>query len=166
MEFTFPQNPRELEVAEQLVLGATRLWMSRAESQASAVWAVEQYFAMFGVESAARSHAAILYNSSIAASRQIFVNGLCNPRLTLDESRIVHAIAHAQAGHSASAAGLLSSWLPRSALRLTMPPLVALAKVLAEKDLIVPIRPWSCAPDFSDFQHYDAAHPPTSALAH
>jgi len=166
MQYKFPKNPRQLEAAEQMILGATRLWVCKTVELEDALQPVAHYYAKFGVVGAAHSHAAILHNSATAASRKITINCLCASELTLDESRIVHAIAHAQAGRPDAAIKCLASWLPDAVLRLTEPSLNALADAFTVNNFTVPIRPWSCAPDFSDVLHGDTSYLLKSTLAH
>jgi len=166
MDSPFPSNPRELQSAEQVLLGATRLWVSKAENSDQAFEAIRSYYSMFGVEDAAQSHVAILYHSATAASRPIRINALCDPGLTLDESRLVHAVGHAQVGRHDLSSGCLASWLAPAALRLTLPAVKALADGLAARNLIASVRPWSCASGLSDFDRMASPHLQASSLAH
>jgi len=166
MQYKFPKNPQQLEAAEQLILGATRLWVCKSLELGDPLDSVKHYYAKFGIVSAANSHAEILHNSAIAANRKITINCLCASELTLDESRIVHAIAHAQAGRTEVGIRFLASWLPDASLRLTEPSLNSLAKAFTTMNLVVPIRPWSCAPDFSDILHGGVTYRLKSSLAH
>lgn len=166
MTQAFPRNPRDLYAAEQVLLGGTRLWASKSEAPDQAFESVERYYELFDVKGAARSHVAILSNCMLAGRRRMCVNALCNPSLTLDESHEVHMVAYAQRGDAEKAAGILSNWLPTSAVRLTMPAVKALGEAMVAKKLVASLRPWSCAPDFCDIAQARATPVETSLLAH
>ncbi len=162
-----PANPRELSAAEQVLLGATRLWVSKAKSAAAAYEATSYYFSLFGIEQAARSHATVLEHSAVAARRKIRIDCLCSPCLTRDEARIVHAVGHAQADRMRAARRELESWLRDAAVRLTLPALAALAATLTGRGLVVEVRPWRTeAPTPLQPTPDDASWPPASRLVH
>jgi hypothetical protein len=162
----YPQNPRDLLPAEQVLLGATRLWAGKSRMPKHAFDAVQNYYGMFDIKDAAKSHVAILSNSAAAGRRALTINVLCNPNLTLDESHIVHAVAYTQRGDIDRASATLSNWLPLEAVRLTMPAMSALADNLIAKRLVAPLRPWSCAPDLRGFMHHGTIVEELSSLAH
>jgi len=145
-----PSNPRELSVPEQILLGATRLWVVKSGGARTAYAETAKYFAMFGIERAASSHSTIMLNTVTTATRPVSINCLCSPSLTRDEARIVHAVGHVQAERDRAARAELASWLPQAALRLTMPVLTGLAATMSRKGYIVDVRPWRmerAAPD-------------------
>lgn len=137
-----PAQPRDLSAPEQVLLGATRLWVSRCASPSAAYEATAHYFSLFGIEQAARSHATLLQHSATAAIRQINVNCLCAPELARDEAHIVHAVGHAQADRMRAARQELENWLRPTAVRLTVPALAALGAAMAQRGLIVEVRQW------------------------
>lgn len=140
---TPPMQPGDLSAPEQILLGATRLSVSRAASPAAAYEATQHFFGLFGIAEAAPSHATLLHNASVAATRQLEINCLCASDLTSDEARIVHAVGHAQAERMAAARKELGGWLSLSAIRMSLPALAALGATMSNHSLIVDVRPWS-----------------------
>jgi len=62
------------------------------------------------------------------------------PRLGADEAWFLQAVQALQAGEDRATAGIIARWLPPAALRLALPPLLALAQGLLEADLALPDR--------------------------
>ncbi len=167
-----PSNPRQLSAPEQMLLGATRLWVSKSAAPSEAYVQTSRYFALFGMEHAARSHATVMHNIVVAATCKLRINGLCAAELTRDEARIAHAVGHAQADRMIAARReFFDDHYAEDVHGLLMAG-AALATAMARRGLMLEVRPWITRPSApaagrsAAFGRPAAMAPPTSSLVH
>ncbi|HZF35801.1 MAG TPA: hypothetical protein VE914_18545 [Candidatus Angelobacter sp.] len=150
----------DLTPDETLLLQAIRIWVSCARESRCGGPALMEHLAAHGTANAGASLHAILYNSSVAATRPIDVRCRRCPNLSPDEARLLHAVACGQHGLPARAAGLLADWLPAAAVRLTIDAVIAAGRELGASGVALPWRAW----DFAALERLSAP-PPTFADA-
>lgn len=162
-----PAEPKDLYPSEQIVLGATRLWVARHRRGAPAQPALNRFFAFWNAEAAAASHHTLMRHSALAANRAIAIHDVDCSCLSKDEERLVHAVAYVQRRCARQAARILEVWLPPAAVRLTLPALQGLGQALAERSYCVPMRTWNVkAMTTATDPWWYAATTPTSVLVH
>ena len=162
-----PAEPKDLYPAEQIVLGATRLWVARHRRGAPPGPVLDRFFAFWNAEAAAASHDALMRHSAVAAHRTIAVHNVECSCLSKDEERLAHAVAYVQRRWTRDAARILHHWLPPAAVRLTLPALQGLGQVMAERSFCLPLRAWNVgAPDPAGDVWWQSASMPTSVLIH
>ena len=162
-----PAEPKELYPSEQIVLGATRLWVARHRRGTQPEPVLNRFFAFWDAEAAAISHHTLMRHSALAANRAIAIHDVECSCLSKDEERLAHAVAYAQRRWTKEAARMLEVWLPPAAVRLTLPALSGLAQALAERSYCLPMRAW----DVGDGEReadpwWQTAAMPTSVLVH
>ena len=113
-----PAEPKELYPSEQIVLGATRLWVARHRRGAQPEPVLNRFFAFWDAEAAAISHHTLMRHSALAANRAIAIHDVECGCLSKDEERLAHAVAFAQRRWTKEAARMLEVWLPPAAVRL------------------------------------------------
>ncbi len=132
----------DLTRAETVVVGGFRAWVGAMQKSKAPLGALEIHFAKFGVREGAESLDCILYNLSVAATRQIDVRcGKC-PSLSPDEARLLHGVAWLQQNRPEPGHDVLAGWLPPAAVRMTFPALRGLANGLSRAGLTLPVRSW------------------------
>jgi hypothetical protein len=144
----------DLTPDETLLLQAIRIWVSRARESRCGGPELMEHLAAHGAANAGASLHAMLYNSSVAATRPIDVRCRRCPNLSPDEARLLHAVACGQR-RSASAAELLAQWLPSAAVRLTIDAVIAAGRELGASGVALPRRAW----DFAALERLSAPPP-------
>ena len=135
----------DLTPDETLLLQAIRIWVSCARENRCGGPELMEHLAAHGAANAGASLHAILYNSSVAATRPIDVRCRRCPNLSPDEARLLHAVACGQRRSAARAAELLAEWLPPAAVRLTVDAVIAAGRELGAAGVALPRRAWDLA---------------------
>jgi len=130
----------ELSVAETVLLSAVRDWVACLRVDFPAYAAAKQRLDRYGVRDGALSLNAILRNLLIAATTTIDIRCPNCPALSIDEARLLYAVAASQHGDTAPAYEVLSCWLPLAAVRLTVDAVAGLGNSLLAADLQLPKR--------------------------
>ncbi len=132
----------DLDGSELLVLRGIRLWVGRFKDREEPWEHLDLFFAGEGIAATAPSLHAILYNTSVAATRSVDVRCPHCPSLSPDEARMLHAVACAQRDELQPAYDMLATWLPAAAVRLTVDAVDGLASALTEAGHRLPLRDW------------------------
>ena len=147
-------SPHDLTGPERHLLDGLRLWLQAFKKNGDTREAVRRHFgAPAGTDPGLGLHT-VLRNTTLAASRAVDVRCRHCPGLSPDEARLLDAVAWLQREAVEPAAAALSSWLPPSALRLTLDAARGLATGLLLQGRTLPLRDW----DFTALEA--AAHPP------
>ena len=112
---TIPTAPCDLVPSEQLVLGASRVWLTEWCEDEFNFGTVKRFLGFYSAEAAAPSHHSFMYGVVTSAEKPISASRLNGKTLSDDEFRIVHAVGCMQAGRYAIAQRILLRWLPPAA---------------------------------------------------
>ena len=163
---SIPTAPSDLVASEQLVLGASRVWLTEWNEEEFNFSTVKRFLEFYSAESAALSHHSFMYGVVTSAEKPISTSHLNGTTLSDDEARIVHAVACMQAGRCASAERILLRWLPPAAARIHVKQLSAFAASLSSLGIKTPIRPWRTQPPCVPDKPPPFLAAPTSMLIH
>jgi len=131
----------ELDRAERAVIDGLRHWVqvhqrgSRSNENPEAKGSITHPQAIACMQR-------VIHNTATASFRTVDIRCPKCRALSPDEARIIHAVALGQRELEADIAGILSSWLPDAAVRLTAPAVVGLAHALRGERNLLPLRDW------------------------
>lgn len=131
-----------LDARERLLVEGMRLWVQLAERGEAPLPRLERLFRDTGLGAGAPGLDTILTHTLNAAIRPLDVRHLGCSGLSPDEARIVHAISSVQRRQRETVFELLSSWLPPSAVRATLPIIEDIGGALAAARHRLPLRGW------------------------
>lgn len=161
-----PCTPWDLVRGEQLVLGASRIWLTEWREKEFNFCMVRRFLSFYAAEEAGPSHHSLMYGLATSAQKPISTSRLNGPTLSDDESRIVHAVGSMQAGLSSTAERILLRWLPPAAARIHVRQLSAFASSLSSLGIQTPIRPWRTQSPHTPEKPPPFVAAPTSMLIH
>ena len=136
------QEMADLIPAEMVLVAGFRTWVATLNKGEAPLAELEACFAKCGLDDGAGSLDCILYNLSVAATRKIDVRCRKCPTISPDEARLLHGVGWLQHGRSAPGLGILASWLPPAAVRMSFPALRGLANGFSRAGLRLPVRNW------------------------
>ena len=161
-----PKHPGDLYPAEQMILGATRLWAHQHRQGEETSDLLTRYFQFVGCLPAMASHNALMQHCHVAGCRPIALHSVNCPCLSEDEESIVHVAAYGQRRWDTYAADLLGRWFQPAAVRLTLPAVRGLGEALASYGFCIPLRPWDVTRSRTPEPWWFQASSPTSDLTH
>jgi hypothetical protein len=163
---TIPTAPCDLVPSEQLVLGASRVWLTEWRQAEFNFCTVKRFLSFYSAEAVAPSHHSLMYGLVTSAEKPISASRLNGTTLSDDEFRIVHAVGFMQAGRYAVAERILLRWLPPAAARIHVQQLSEFAASLSSLGIKTPIRPWRTHPPHAPDKPPPFFAAPTSMLIH
>jgi hypothetical protein len=163
---SIPTAPCDLVPSEQLVLGASRIWLTEWHEKKFNFCNAKRFLSFYSAESAAPSHHSFMYGVVTSAEKSISTSRLNGKTLSDDEYRIVHAVGCMQAGRYATAERILLRWLPPAAARIHVKQLSDFAASLSSLGIKTPIRPWRTQPPHAPDKPPPFLASPTSMLIH
>jgi len=131
-----------LDPRERLLVDGIRLWVRCLIHRREAQPQVAALLGARGLAAAALPLHAVLTHTSVAATRSIDVRCRRCPHLSPDEARVLHGVSAVQRDQATPGFELLSSWLPPTAVRLTLPALQGIGRALAAAGHRLPLREW------------------------
>jgi len=156
-------GPVWLTVNEAVIVSGIRVWVQSLKQDGAPYQALHLYFEQQGIVDAADSLHTILDHTGLSATRTLSVHCPSCPGLSVDEARVISAVAAMQWGDRLTAMTELSSWLPNQVIRLTICAVEGLAITLATANAMLPQRDWNfqtdrrsdVTPDLKDYSKPD-----------
>ena len=141
MQFPAAETTRELTPGEQLMVWATRVWVTHFKQGKPPCAGFGRGFAAAGVPHAADNLDRLMHLVGRHAQRSIDIRCVHCRMLSDDESGWLHAIASLQRGDVGPARDTLSGYVEPSVLSAVCVIMAQIALALATVDLRLPLRP-------------------------